>query len=286
MTKTIQLFLVIFLISISVKLSAQTVTSSNVEKFFKSTTCVVLDDNIFNVYNAAIKDAVKLNWTITPFEVISMSEFTKRRANPKFSFLVRTKVTFPGDAKKARDTPYSFLSLVLGRKGAVTAMPDLAQFPLSYYDVDYDKYLYKLPAILLFIQEHMNWLKANPGVKNKTVASHYRTAKISTKDKTLYLIEDELSKDINTENEIRKNYPCKVQIVSPEKIKEAIDTKNDNIVFLHKVGPAGDYAKMRCYKLILGAANGKLYYFSFHKIKEPKKPDAFLKSDLVKLGKQ
>ena len=40
----------------------------------------------------------------------------------------------------------------------------------------------------------------------------------------------------------------------------------------------------RVYKILIGAADGKFYYFDYHKVTD-RKPDAFLESDFKKLAK-
>jgi len=54
-------------------------------------------------------------------------------------------------------------------------------------------------------------------------------------------------------------------------------------VFLHKVGPEGTRLIARCYKILIGAADSKFYYFDYHKISD-EKPDGFLLSDFKKTG--
>jgi hypothetical protein len=105
------------------------------------------------------------------------------------------------------------------------------------------------------------------------------------KGKTLYVIKDELDTYINTLDKISKIYSGKVVITDGEAIEKIIHDKDPNAVFLHKVGPSKDDAKLRIYKLIMGAADGKLYYFDYHKFKAGKQGDAFLMSDFKKLGK-
>ncbi len=259
-------------------------SQTDIEKFFKTKTYFVQDENMFNDYNNAMKEAANNTWTITPFDFMSTAEFSKQRKNPNYSFIVRTKVTFGEDKD---NIPYTFISLLNGKnQGGVEQMPDLAEFPVSYYDVDLDKYDYKLGAILLFLQNHIQWMKDNPNVKENSIIGHYRTQKNPTKIKTLYLLKEELPSDFDTEEKIATIYSGKVKIVEPEEITKAIAEKNQDIIFMHKVGPGGDYKAARCFKLILGAADAKIYYFDFHNIKYPKKPNAFLKSDFQAIEKQ
>jgi len=258
-------------------------TKKEIDRFFKSTTYFVLDNNIFGMYNSDIKSAVEKNWKITPYEFITMKEFKEKRGNPNASFVLRTRVGFKKDDNP---TEYYFLSLLMGKTtGTMDLMPDLAEFPISYYDKDYDKYGYKLQAITLFLQNHMEWVKNNPDESSTSVVNHYRKSKSSTKGKTLYIIKEELAKDVNTLSKIKKYYSGDVKITDADEIEKAIKEEREDVIFLHKVGAPEGMPKSRCYKLIIGAADAKIYYFDFHKIKK-KKVDGFLYKDFKSLEKR
>jgi hypothetical protein len=75
-----------------------------------------------------------------------------------------------------------------------------------------------------------------------------------------------------------------VKLVDRETIKELIMAKDPDAVVLHKVGPEGKKMNARVYKILIGLAEAKFYYFDYHKMSE-KNPDAFLASDFKKLAK-
>jgi hypothetical protein len=259
-------------------------TPEQVDQFLKSKTYVVKDENIFGSYNKAIEKAMKDYWTITPYEIIDLVKYKQLKGSYRNSFIIRTKVNFPDDKSQ---TSYTFLSCILGssKSSSMEGMPDLISFPLSYYNVDYDKYHYKLGAIIKFMQNHIQLIKENPKVNGKNVLAYYNKNISDLKGKTLYVIKDELDADVNTLDKIAKVYSGKVVLADAETIEKVIHDKDANAVFLHKVGPSKDDAKLRIYKLIMGAADGKLYYFDYHKYKAGKQEDAFLMSDFKKLGK-
>lgn len=278
-------FLVIFFCFIPVWVMAQRSVAKpeQIDAFLKTTTFVVYDDDFFNTYNGAIKDAIDKNWTITPFQYCNMQEFEQKRKNPKYSFLIRTQISFKKDDDD--NTEYSFLSLLLGGDYvSVNTMPELCSFPLSYLNVDYEKYDYKLPVVVRFMQEHINITKNNPKLNERNIISYYNRNMYSTKDKTLYLLKEELAPEVNTIEKIKKVYNGKIKLVTQEELKEVIDNKNPDVVFLHKVGPPEDAEKKaRCFKTIMSASDAKLYYFDYHKIKG-KNVDAFLESDFKSLN--
>ncbi len=273
---------ILFLFSISVFAQKNVATQEQIKTFFKTKTLVVLDQSPFAEYNMEIKQAVTKSWKLTEFDFITPQEFEEKRTNAEFSFLTIDKVYFDKDKTQAR---YEFLCLSLGGEyKSTTDMPQLSTVPISYYGVDEETYVYKLNTLVNFTQNHILFTSENPKITSTTVIFHYNKNIKSVKDKTLYLLRNELGPNVNTESKIKKIYPHKFKIVSRDEISKAIKDENDDIVFLHKVGPEGTKKKARCYNAILGAKDAKLYYFEYHMISS-KKPDGFLARDFKKLVK-
>lgn len=280
--KKILVFIFLFTMCYQSKAQDAVATPDEIKKFEKTTTYVVYDENIFGSYNSAIKKAVENYWTLTPVKFIKTVEYKKLRGSYRNSFIIRTKVNFDKDKS---NTSYTFLSVLLGsNKGSMASMPDLCSFPLSYYNVDYDKYHYKLGAVVKFMQNHIILTRDNPNLTGKNILKYYNKNTSELKGKTLYVIKDELDNDVNSNSKIKKYYSGKVVITTAEEIEEIINKKDKDAVFLHKVGPSKGDDKLRIYKLIMGASDGKLYYFGYHKYKKGKANDAFLASDFKKLG--
>ena len=256
-----------------------------IKKFLSTKTLVVLDDNIFNSYNSAIKKAVETSWTITNFDYCSVADFQKRKFDPQYSFLLVTKDYYKDDSDRMT---YAFLSLLLGGDyKSVYDMPTLASFPLSYYEnQDYEKYVYKLAPIVKFMQNHVNLTKEHPELTEKNIVLYYNRNSEKLGDKKLYIIKEDLPKDLNTEAKVKAVYAKSFQILAEQEDLEKIVKANDSkAVFVHKVGPPkGSPKAARCFNVVLGN-DGSVYYFGWHKISS-KEPDGFLKGDFKKLGKQ
>lgn len=253
-----------------------------IKAFFKTKTLVVLDESPFSEYNTIIKEAVKKSWKLTEFDFISNAEFEEKRSDKNYSFITLDEVYFDKDKTKAK---YEFLCLSLGGNYKTTSdMPQLCTVPVSYFGVDEETYTYKLPTLIIFIQNHVLLTSENKDLNSANIINYYNKNLKSVKDKTFYVIKDELGPNVNTEAKIKKIYPYNFKIVSREEITKAIKTENDNIVFLHKIGPEGTKKKARCYNLIMGAKDAKLYYFEYHMIND-KKPDGFTLKDFKKLAK-
>jgi hypothetical protein len=254
----------------------------DINAFFTTKTLVVLEDNPLMEYNQNIKQVMKQEWNITDYDFISFKEFEEKRMDPKYSFLIMTQVSFENDKT---DAVYRFLNLSLGGDYfRLNQMPDIASVPLAYFNVDEDNYAYKLGILVRFIQKHALLIKEHPEIVSANVLKHYNDSIKEIHDKTLYLLENELAKEVNSVARIKKIYPYKFKIVTKEEIEQAIKDRRDDIVFLHKVGPEGTKMNARCYKIIIGAGDANFYYFDYHKITD-KNPDGFLASDFKKLAR-
>lgn len=258
-------------------------TREDLDKFYKTRTMVVMEKNPMLGYNLVIKEVISNEWKITDYEFITYEDFNeKHRFNPNLSFLVMTDVVFTKDKTGAK---YKFLHVLLGGDAQdVRDMPTLCSVPLAYSNVDEESYIYKLRTLLRFTQNHIELITKDPSIISSNVFKHYNKNIKGIKGKTLYLVKDELEKDINTIAKIKKVYPMKFQLATREEIEDLIIKRDPNTVFLHKVGPEGTHLKARCYKVIIGAADANFYYFDYHMI-NPKNPDGLLKTDLKKLAK-
>ena len=266
-------------------LSAQVVYVPNKEdlgKLLKTKTYVVLEESPMSDFNFAIKDVMEKNWTLTEIEYIKDSEFEKLSTNENYSFLYTSLLNFEKDKTESR---YIFLHLSLGGANlTIDDLRDMVSVPLAYFGTDGENYIYKLGTIVRFMQNHINLIHEKPELISNNIFKFYNDNIKDIHTKTLYLVQDELSSEISTPARIKAVYPYKFKIVTREEINQAIDDKNEDIVFLHKVGPEGKRQEARCYKIVIGAADANFYYFDYHMITE-KNPDGLLESDLKKMAK-
>jgi len=254
------------------------------DAFAKTKTMVVLEPNPMSTYNFEIKDAMKREWNITEYDYISVQEYDKMRKDSKYSFITLDDVLFKKDKTKAK---YAFICLSLGGKDYKTTsdMPQLVTFPLSYRNIEEEYYSYKLGPILHFMQNHIKLTKENPDVKVTNIVSYYKKHTPSVKNKTLYLMKENLSNDLNTESKFKNIYPYKFKFVNQEELADVINARQKDAVFFHKVGPMETMKKARVYKIFLGADDGQIYYFDWHMINK-KRPDKLLDKDIKLLIKE
>jgi len=276
---SLQIFLMVAIYTFS---QTAVATHEQLTSFYKRTLCVVLDDDAFNIYNSAIQTAVKEKWTLTPYKFISMKEFNEMNQNPAYSFLLQTNVF---EEKNASKTLYTFISVVLGEKGKkFEELPEICSFPLCYFDEETEKYDYKIGALLLFIQNHINTTYVNSDLNKSNILAHYQKNISEIGKKEIYIIIDELSKDVNSVSKISKFYDGKVVITSEEEIEKAIMERNKNVLILHIVAPINSTNSGKCFKMLIGASDGKLYYYDSHLVTK-KAPGLFSKQDFKNIKK-
>ncbi len=261
-------------------------TLRDYEEFNETRTLVVMDDNIMSDFSLKIENVMKSEWNLTKYDVITRKEFESKRVDPSYSFLLTTTVTYEKDKTKAR---YTYLSLLMGKeKTKVNTMPDLISIPLAYASIEDQNYVYKMSAFVRFIQRHVKMIQDNPSLLKKVGDSpllYYNKNIKSLKSKTLYLIKEDLEKNMQSESAVAAIYPHKFKFVTKEEIAAAIDKGEKDVVFLHKVGPEVAKYNTRCFKMIIGADDSEVYYFDYHNI-DKKTPDRLLKSDFKKMAKQ
>ncbi len=284
-----RLILALVIVSFSVQLFSQLVvaTPDELARFKKTKTIVFKESNMLLMYNQKIKKAVDKHWEITPYEFkkFNNDEFEQLRLDTNLSFLIMNDSYIPRDKTRA---VYKFLNLTLGGDYELEKqMPTISGLPIAYAEVEEDTYAYKLGLVLRFIQEHVKVSMENPDInKSKKMLKYYRNELTTIADKTLYVLKEELGPDVNTMKEIKSVYPYDVKIATKEEIKKVIDKRDKNAVILHQVGPKSSKRKARCWNVVMGAYDAKLYYFNFHMIKRGKRPEGFLYKDFKKLSKE
>ena len=255
-------------------------TPQDAAKLMNTITLVVLEDNMFSSFNSSIKTVVNEFWDITEFEFISAKEFNEKRRDEQYSFLVPIQTSFQKDKS---NTQWVFLNLLLGAKTkAIAGMPEFCSIPLYVISEEEEEYGYYLPLIIQFIQKRVAQIKENPDVESLENLTYYNKNIPMLENKTIFVLENDLSPEINTIKKIAENYPNKIKIVTSDEMGEVIKAKSGNIVVLHSVGPGTAEDVGRCYKMLFGADDSKMYFFDYHTI-NPKRPDGLLSRDLKRL---
>lgn len=254
---------------------------SDTERFSKSVTCVVLEENTISFYNSEIRDAVDKYWKITPVKYITAGEFDLMKSDPSYSFIILTLSTFSNDKS---GTLYDFLNLLQGTESDdIDRMPEFCTVPLSLAGDAEEEYSYKLGLLVRFMQHHAEMIVTNPSVTALRYLTYYNKNVPEVKDKTIMVRKDDLAPEVSSVESIAAYYPYKVMIVEEEDIIEAIEEQQD-ILVVHKVGPEGMNGNGTCIKMLLGADDAVLYYYNSH-MAGRKNANGLLVSDFKRLGR-
>lgn len=257
-------------------------TFDDAEKFKKSVTCIVKEDDPFSFYNAEIKDAVDKYWKVTPVKYITVEEFNVMRNDPSYSFIVLTITNFSND--KSGST-YDFLNLLLGADvDELDQLPEFCAIPLCFSGAPEEEYSYKLGLIIRFMEYHAELVMKNPTLSALRYLKYYNKNVPEIKDKTILVRQDDLAPEINTLERIAAHYPYKVRIVDEEEIIRAIEEKQKDVLIVHKVGPEGVKRTGTCMKTLIGTDDAIMYYYDSHMV-DSKNASGLLIADLKRLAR-
>jgi hypothetical protein len=280
--KRLYLVLMSVLFTFCLQAQAPFPTAEEVKQFFASKTCFVLEDDPFSQYNVFIKNSVKDNWTLTPYEIIGIEDFNVKRLDPAYSFIVLTETYFERDKS---GSVFTFINLLLGKNvKELEEMPEFCAIPLAFAGADDTGYAYKLGIILTFMQQHARLIAEDPSVFGMKYLKYYNKFVPEVINKTILVKAEDMDQSINTEEKIKKIYDYKMKVVSEDEIKQAIISKAANTLILHKVGPVGDNAKGYCFNMLIGTDDSKMYFYSQHLV-DDRNPNCFLPSDLKRLAR-
>ena len=257
-------------------------TVEDAEKFRKSVTCVVLEQDQFSFYNAEIRDAVNKYWKVTPVKYITGEEFNVMRTDPAYSFIVLTITNFSND--KSGST-FDFLNLLLGADvDELDQLPEFCAIPLCFSGAPEEEYSYKLGLIIRFMEYHAELVMKNPATTALRYLKYYNKNVPEIMNKTILVREDDLAPEVNTVERIALHYPYKVRIVTEEEIMSAIESKEKDVLIVHKVGPDGVKQTGTCMKMLVGTDDAVMYYYDSHMV-DSRNANGLLISDLKRLAR-
>ena len=253
-----------------------------VERFYKTKTLVVLENDMFSAYNVFIKAAIDEYWVLTDYDFISASEFDEKRRDPSYSFIVLTATRFDRDKSGAF---FNFINLLLGKDaGRIEEMPEFCAVPLAIQGVDDIEYSHKLGMIIRFIQAHVDHIREDPSQTGKKYLEYYNKFIPEALGKTILVSENDLVPELRTTEADEKYYPDNLKVVNEEQIDEAINNQAENTLVLHKVGPVKAEKGGLCFKMLLGTDDAMMYFYGEHRISD-RRPNGLLVNDLKRIGR-
>ncbi len=271
----------VFCFYVSAQIKIPVAKTHEIKTFLNNKTYVVLKNDILSDYNDAITEAFKKHWKITEYDFIKESDFKNMKNDPNKSFVMINLVYFDKDKTK---TLFDFIIATNGGNfKSVDDMPTICAVPLCYNGALESDYSYKIPLMVKFIQNHITTCSENPNLNQDNIADYYMSKSGSLKDKTFYLLKEEVEPVVRSKNSFGGAYPYAFDYTTRENIKNIIDNNTSDAVTLHLIYPKLNNTLSYCVKIIIDTENGLLYYWNKHKLSN-KKGDYILKSDLKKLA--
>jgi hypothetical protein len=215
-------------------------------------------------YNKVLRFAMSNFWRVNKVEYITEAEFEEKRLVNNNYFLTTVKY------KTTDKVPVQLNLLALVKGGPkfkkIDKMPILAAIPLSYNNVPEGEYIYKLPAFVQFLQDHIDYAFQNAPIDEKKMINNFNSRSKEIKHGTLYVCGEDLTKKVSDLNAIQKYYKGEVMIVEPAEIEKAIRMQDSHVTFVHVVGPPKSSDGGLCRKYIFSAKGGELLYIGEHNV--------------------
>lgn len=256
----------IALVAISGKANAQNITlhydDAYMQDFFNSTlkVCLVGDAK----YDAAIKEAVQNNWTLTKFEFINNMDLKDKKIiqDKTSSFLVPLSLSDLGDPHLTPNLVYQWkmlndnrwLSILPGGRKSILDYRDyniIVYSPFDNFNLESNILLcsYRLGLMIKSMQDAIiisrdKKIKGAPFNVLRDVLSQINLKANVLKSKTL-LVNENLLKNKNEKGkfaiteEILKTYKFKYKIVSQQEIETAIKSKDKESCYFCPVFSGG-----------------------------------------------
>lgn len=257
--RLISILLMVALLYMPTKIWAQfQLSQDNITKFKSTKTYIVLEGGMFSEFNSTIRQCAQACWTITPYEIISQSQYEQycKQENCSFMMLVDGIYDLGGKSMQC-----NVLTIVLGHKsGNIDKMPDVISIPMATYDEDGESnsYGYKMMGILKSVQYLLN----HP----TTIGSSKDLSAINSgevKNKTLLLTANDVVRVLNDKEKIKDVYSHPFILTSEKEVEQALLQADKEKAFVHTIGEAGKISLM----IIADCSDGTILYGNFRQVK-------------------
>ncbi len=217
------------------QLAATPFDSKNAAAFFQSKTFVVNTGE--PAFDASVKEAMKDQWKITPYDFMSVEDFQKNITNPGYSFIVLInfdKVHTKSNGSTSYVQTYHYYGVIQGgqKQSSNYDYNDmLAYCPINFYmdenPVTNSAYrapimIHNLNSAIELVKEKQ--IKGNTLTIVKKLQEVYNSKTSVLKKKTL-LMNEEHFKDM-TEADIKAVYPYKFELCTKDRIIKAMKAKD------------------------------------------------------------
>ena len=273
------ILLVISLFSLSVASGQKPIKDArnNFRNFGAKTTKVVLSDE--GIIDAYIRDAVKKEWKISPYEFCTPQEYEKIKEDTTYFFLIRTDGIFNDEYEPSLE----FLSLIKGgpefKKGLFMSA-EMISLPLQAKDDESGEILPFLPSYMHIMQDYIMRVQKNLIVSLTGGQSLGDMTGIN--GRTLLFKAEDIAFDTEPD-EIKWTFRGRAEIVSQESIESALSDFSDDVAVGLVISPKEGHRGGYCYKLVIDPAESKLYYYKKQRVTNSA-PAGFSRSDIKNIS--
>ena len=254
-------------VSVSLMAQAQIITKKEkLSDFTLKTLKVALPGN--EILDAALRDAVKISWQITPYEFCTLEEFEKLKKSKDYYFMVPVKSVY----KKTKLPGIMMLTVVKGATGEkLDDMLEVATIPVCPAENPTGREAAFLPALVDILQNSVS--KSLDG-KSPGVSAR---GSIPAESRVIFC-SDDLSAQIG-EKESHSFFSSNSLVVDADTADEAFTNGIPGTLVSYTIAPAQPEKGALCFKMLIDARTHELYYYKKHKISKSAGA-GFLKSDV------
>ena len=254
-----------------------TTKKMKLEDFPEKTTKIVLSGNIF--LDGEIEDAVKNQWTVSPYEFCTMQEFEELKGSDDYYFLI----TVLGQFKKESEPGLEMLSLVKGGKGAdagIDRMLEVITVPVCSSKYPSGREISFISPLIDIIQEQVQAamlrdINAYAGLQ----ASSSNMEPI--RGKRIVIAESDINTDVDSLF-VAWLEDSGVEVLPDDEADALMDAREANTIVSYTVSPYEAGPGSFCYKMLIDTQTHKLYYYRKSRITKRVGP-GFLSEELARV---
>lgn len=217
------------------------------------------------LFDSLLQGEMNSMWRISPYEFCSLDEFNAERCNPDYYFMLLSKTRFSRETAPGIE----FLTIVKGGKEAengIGEMLEVCSFPVRAAQMPDGREFDFIPAMLDIIQDYI--FRAMTDDRTGYAGFGKFAAGISsTSGMKVVIAEGDVAGDV-PEAVRSKAAAAGVEFVGDDEADEIMVSGDMNSVVSYTVAPSCPEGGSYCYKMLIGAGDHRLYYFSRQRVRD------------------
>lgn len=261
----VTIFLILMLVNCYAQSDLGTLSPEEARALKKNTLIVLLFDSACS-YNDVITNAVKENWSFSPFEFVAYKEIGKYFNKEKYAFLMlaaykqrmegQTQNSYKDyetkkliiskklkEAKKINSYPYIpvgnkefqvdeedvICKLSVGIASFAVPRIELPEENISLNEIEY-----KIPLLVKSMSSYLSLVHNAPEkLTSKDIMEWEKNNYNSTRQKILLILEDDMSKNLLKNKQYEKGCSYKIRLADKNYIQNAIKNNDKTYLFFH-----------------------------------------------------